>query len=395
MTPFSTVSVAPVPPMSPDVPRRDRLALYFDAVQTPSGPLAHPHSNDSAAACESPGSGTAAPCIYQPRVEAEPQHLAIRGLRYHLRTWRTGTQPTPAPVAGKTAMAGKTGEAAEAGESGREPPLLVLLHGWMDVSASFQFVVDALQGRWRVVAPDWRGFGLSEGSPGCAHAVDSYAFADYLGDLDALLAALSPKDPVRLVAHSMGGNVAMLYAGIRPARVAGLVNLEGFGMPPVEPGKAVDRYRRWLDELRAPVWLRSFASLEEVAARLIRTNPRLPMDKARYLAGQWSRLEKDDAGGAGAARYALLADPAHRRINPVLYRVDEAVACWRAITAPVLWVTSPGRDTFHQFTQTDEYRRRLTAIARLKEVELADAGHMLHHDQPTLLAGLIEEFFTS
>lgn len=377
MTPFSTVSVAPVPPMSPDVPRRDRLALYFDAVQTPSGPLAHPHSNDSAAACESPGSGTAAPCIYQPRVEAEPQHLAIRGLRYHLRTWRTGTQP------------------AEAGETGREPPLLVLLHGWMDVSASFQFVVDALQGRWRVVAPDWRGFGLSEGSPCSAHAVDSYAFADYLGDLDALLTALSPKDPVRLVAHSMGGNVAMLYAGIRPARVAGLVNLEGFGMPPVDPGKAVERYRRWLDELQAPVGLRWFASLEEVAARLIRTNPRLPPDKARYLAGQWSRPAEDVGGGATAARYDLLADPAHRRVNPVLYRVEEAVACWRAITAPVLWVTSPGRDTFHQFTQTDEYRRRLTAIARLKEVELADAGHMLHHDQPTLLAGLIEEFFTS
>jgi pimeloyl-ACP methyl ester carboxylesterase len=39
-----------------------------------------------------------------------------------------------------------------------------MMHGWMDVGASFQFVVDALQGDWHVIAPDWRGFGLSQRS---------------------------------------------------------------------------------------------------------------------------------------------------------------------------------------------------------------------------------------
>ena len=58
--------------------------------------------------------------------------LQVRGLRYHVRTW-----------------------------GDERSPRLVLLHGWMDVSASFQFLVDALQGEWYVVAPDWRGFGLS------------------------------------------------------------------------------------------------------------------------------------------------------------------------------------------------------------------------------------------
>ena len=123
--------------------------------------------------------------------------LNVRGLRYHVRTW---------------------GDTAD--------PKLVLLHGWMDVSASFQFLVDALRRDWYVIAPDWRGFGLSEWAP------DGYWFPDYVADLDVLLRQLSPKAPVNLVGHSLGGNVAALYAGIRPARVARLVNLEGFGLPP-------------------------------------------------------------------------------------------------------------------------------------------------------------------
>jgi pimeloyl-ACP methyl ester carboxylesterase len=322
------------------------------------------------------------PAAYQPRVAADSRYLTIRGLRYHLREWRTGR------AAGAAEAAGGSGGGAG------EPPLLLMLHGWMDVSASFQFVVDALERDWRVVAPDWRGFGLSEGAPGREWSVDGYTFADYFGDLDALLHQLSPAGPVRLVAHSMGGNIAMLYAGMRPERVAGLVNLEGFGMPGTDPAKAVLRYRQWLDELREPAVLRPYPTLEAVAGRLIRNNPRLAPDKARFLASHWARpLRPDEAGSGADGGYVLRADPAHKRINPVPYRVDEALSCWAAATAPVLWVTAAERSTFHRFTLTAEYRRRLTVIARLTEVEVADAGHMLHHDQPARLARLIEDFF--
>ena len=83
----------------------------------------------------------------------------IRGLRYHVRLW---------------------------GEP-KDPPLF-LFHGWMDSSASFQFVVDSLRERWCVIAPDWRGFGLT------ARAHEGYWFPDYYADLDTLLAA-SPDWP--------------------------------------------------------------------------------------------------------------------------------------------------------------------------------------------------------
>ena len=130
-----------------------------------------------------------------------------------------------------------------------------LLHGWMDVSASFQFLVDALERDWYVIAPDWRGFGLSEWAAG------GYWFLDYLGDLDVLLRLLAQDRSVNLVGHSMGGNVANLYAGVRPERVRKLALLEGFGLPRTTPdrragapGQMARRDRRSTDfqALRAP-----------------------------------------------------------------------------------------------------------------------------------------------
>ncbi|MGE0311278.1 MAG: alpha/beta fold hydrolase [Lautropia sp.] len=292
---------------------------------------------------------------YRPISVSVEHDLEVRGLRYRLREWQVGATPAP---------------------------LLVLLHGYMDVSASFQFLVDCLRRRWRVVSFDWRGFGASESG-----RADSYWFPDYLGDLDAVLDALSPAEPVRLVGHSMGGNIAMIYAGVRPRRVAGLVNLEGFGLKTAGPALAPARYAEWLDSLRRPMRLRDYPSRDAVAERLMTTNPRLPLDKARFLAAHWAA--PDPKG-----RQVVRADPAHRRVNPVLYRLDEVLACWRAIEAPVLWVSSDADDASHRFTRTAEYRQRLTAIARLTEKEVADAGHMLHHDQPAAVARLVEEFFT-
>ena len=156
-----------------------------------------------------------------------------------------------------------------------ERPPLVLLHGWMDVGASFQFVVDALAAadgfeRW-VIAPDWRGFGLT-----AAPAADTYWFPDYLGDLDALLDRCSAPPagrPIDLLGHSMGGNVVMSYAGVRAARMRRLVNLEGFGLPETQPHQAPRRLAQWLDELKTPAALRSYDSLQAVAERLLQEQP--------------------------------------------------------------------------------------------------------------------------
>jgi pimeloyl-ACP methyl ester carboxylesterase len=290
--------------------------------------------------------------IYQPLRASRSRYLEVRGLRYHVRCW------------------GDT--------EGAEPPL-VLLHGWMDVSASFQFVVDAMARERPVVAPDWRGFGLSACGPG-----DSYWFPDYLGDLDALLDALVGSSAAVLVGHSMGGNIALLYAGIRPQRVRAVVNLEGFGLKDSVPERAPDRYAEWLDELLRPPPVRDYASLDEIAARLRKTNPRLTADKAAFLAPHWAWPQ-----GSG---YRIAGDPAHRRVNPVLYRWAEVEACWRRIDVPVLWVEGAQTDAHKWAGDADALVRRRAAIARLRFEVVEGAGHMLHHDQPARTAQLIESF---
>lgn len=259
-------------------------------------------------------------------------------------------------------------------------PALFMLHGWHDVSASFQFVVDGLRREWRVVAPDWRGFGLSQWND------DAYWFPDYLADLDALLDRYAPGAPVRLVGHSMGGNVATIYAGVRPERVAGVVNLEGFGLRPVDPGEAPGRYAKWLDQVREPAAARVYADRAALATRLRRDNPRLTPERAAFLA---EHATQETEGGV---RFA--ADPRHRWVNPVLYRLEEARACWRRVTAPVLCVR--GRDSaFMREYVPDEadYRERLACFANVRDIELEDCGHNMHHDRPEEVARLIEEFF--
>jgi pimeloyl-ACP methyl ester carboxylesterase len=286
---------------------------------------------------------------------SESLFLAIRGLRYHLRRW-----PPPSPRPGA--------------------PKVFVLHGWMDVSASFQFVVDALQGNWDVYAPDWRGYGLTEWGKS-----DSYWFPDYLADLDRILEHFAPQDAVNLVGHSLGGNVAALYAGIRPQRVAKLVNLEGFGMAPTRPEQAPKRYARWLSELHEPPTLRPYKDFDALAERLREGNPRLTREKADFLARHWGRTEGETV--------VLRSDPAHKIVNPLLYRIEEVQACWREVSAPVLWVDAAESDTLKRIGLSEsQHAERRAAFPNLKYETVKNAGHMLHHDQPEQVARLLEAF---
>ena len=283
------------------------------------------------------------------------EFLTIRGLRTHVRHW------------------------------GREgAPKLFMAHGWMDMSASFQFVVDALQGDWHVIAHDWRGFGLTGRSGN-----DTYWFPDYFADLEAILDHYSPGAPVNLLGHSMGGNIVSVYAGVRPERIAKLINLEGFGLPATRPDQAPGRYARGLDEVKVPPAMRGYASLDEVATRLRKTNPRLPADRAAFLAQHW-------AAQNAQGEWEILGDPAHKMPGPLLYQVEEVLACWRRITAPVLWVEAEHTDMWRWMGPKEEARhevdRRLAQLAKVTPRMMPDAGHMLHHDQPEVLARMIEAF---
>ena len=306
--------------------------------------------------------------MYAPRRQAQSTFVDVRGLRYHLLVWGDRSLVT------------------------QQRPPLVMLHGWMDVAASFQFVVDAMRSERYVIALDLRGFGSTE-APG----TDTYWFADYLGDLEAVLDAVIekhlPGQRIDLLGHSMGGNVVMIYAGVRPMRVRRLINLEGFGMPASKPEHAPKRYAQWLDELKAPATLRTYDSVDAVAERLRKTNPLLPPERAAWLARQWSRGR--EAGGSAKRVWEILADPAHRRVNPMLYRKEEVLECWKLIDAPVLWVEGDRTDVTKwwgdRYPRAD-FEARLALVQRLERATIEGAGHMLHHDQPEVLAGHLETF---
>jgi len=307
--------------------------------------------------------------MYQVKRASRSEFVPIRKHNYHVWTW---------------------------GEPDPQLPPLVMVHGWMDVAASYQFVVDALsdafmQGR-QVIAPDWRGYGLTTGP-----ATDNYWFPDYFADLELLLDHYAGDRPVDLVGHSMGGNVVMYYAGIRPERIRRLVNMEGFGGPRSRPEQAPRRYARWIDELKAcgrgELDLRPYDSAAGVARRLSKTNPRLARDqagrdKAEWLATRWAR--ENDQG-----QWVIMGDPAHKIVSANLIRIDEMLEMYKRLSMPVLAIEASD-DPLPAWWQgkfsKQEYHERLGVIPDCRIEVVQDAGHMLHHDQPDAVARLMEAF---
>lgn len=285
---------------------------------------------------------------YAPRRPSREAFLDLRGLRHHLREW--------GPPEGRP---------------------LILLHGGRDCSATFQFLVDAFRDERRIIAPDWRGHGLT------AWAAE-YAFADYLADLDALLDRVVGDTPVPVIGHSLGGNVACVYAGVRPERVSHLVSLDGFGLVERLPEDAPAHLRRWLESWHAAPSETSYPSLEAAAARLRVANPRLDVAQALFLAGHLARPAEQN--------FAWRFDPRHRAPFATLYRHAEWAACVARITAKILWIGSGAVFPPALAAEPGGFATRLALVPNAVFHRIEGTGHNLHHDAPAALAHLIEGF---
>ena len=284
---------------------------------------------------------------YVPRRVAEQKRVRLRGLDHHVLRW---------------------------GPASDDP--IVLLHGFLDTAETWQFVVDQLPEDWPLLALDWRGFGRTDWAAG------GYWFPDYYADLEALLQQFCAQPRARLVGHSMGGNIALAYAGIRPERVGRVVNLEGFGLVRSDPRQAPARLARWLDEAVEQPEFNSYTGFEEFARLLLRRNPRLTAERALFIARAWAREQPD-------GRVRISADPAHKRLNPYIYRRDELEACWREIRAPVLLVAGQSSDYRTRLGADGDYDRFSELIAGVAIAEIPGASHMLHHEQPEAVAAVV------
>jgi pimeloyl-ACP methyl ester carboxylesterase len=286
------------------------------------------------------------------RSTSTTEHILVRGLRYGIRHW-----------------------------GDPNAPVVFFLHGWMDSSATFQFVVDALKTSWHVIAPDWRGYGQSE------WLSRPYWFPDYYADLHDILAHYA-EDPVRLVGHSMGANIASTYAGLRPERVSQLVMMDFLGLAIPSDTDGSKQLDQWLTAVQTAPELRGYKSHEALARRLISVNHRLTEGRAEFLSRSVSCIRPDGL-------VAMACDPWHKIPSPALYRVEDAMASWQRISSPVLMLFADLGFVHQRFESNPaELQRRLACFKDHKVITISDAGHNVQHDQPEQVADALDQFLT-
>jgi len=296
----------------------------------------------------------AIPSTPPPATESRSEFLPIRDIRLHVRHWGDPKLPT-----------------------------LVLIMGWLDASATFQFLAEGLLDRFHVICPDSRGFGLSERNP------HGYWIQDYVADLDAVVdhyMAESGESQIFLAGHSLGAQVASMFAGLRPQLIRKLVLLDGPFIPEQDPDQSPVRYLAWLDRLKkSPIDIR-YNSVEDFAIRIAKLNPQFSPERALFVARSWTYEDTRD----GVKGVWLRADPQHRLPWPILYRAAETLAMWRRITAPILSIDAGKSNA--RFISDAEVAERRTVFKDHRVVRFENAGHMLHLDLPEATAAAMCEF---
>ena len=251
--------------------------------------------------------------------------------------------------------------------------MCVLLHGWLDHRGSFDLLAPLLQ--CRTFAYDHRGHGDSD----WAGAGAFYHFVDYLGDLEGLVRELAPDRRVRLVGHSMGGALSMLYAAARPERVSHVTLLDAAPLL-IPPQDVPDRLSGWLEDLWKPRTRRPVASMDDGRERMLRANPDLAPEAARLLA-QGAIGPDPEHGGALAWKW----DPLLRARSPLPVTQEVLQAIVPFVQAPVLLL----RAERGRLPPQEELRGLFSRVPSLTVETVPKVSHHLHLEEPQLVADRI------
>jgi len=256
------------------------------------------------------------------------------------------------------------------------PPLL-LVHGGLDHSRSWDHLAQALRADFHVVAPDLRGHGDSGWATG-----SSYSLADHVYDLTNLVKS-EGFGAIAIVGHSMGGMVSLTYAGAFPERVSKLVVLDGVTNFPARRPKAADvRISDWagdLDKL-AKRKIHRYATVADGAERIVGRNPRLTRAQAMHLATHGMKRNDD---GSFSWKY----DPYLRARAPYRLSLEDNIGLWSRIACPTLLVAAS-----ESFLPDPEKAGVMSHFKHAELAKIAGAGHWLQHDRPDEVLGLIQRF---
>jgi len=258
------------------------------------------------------------------------------------------------------------------------PPLL-LVHGNRDHCHNWAWEAQALRDEYHVIALDFRGHGDSQWVHG-----STYNHTDYVYDLAQLIYQLRLA-PLKIIAHSLGGSVALRYAGVFPENIEKMVIIEGTGGPawahqdmPVH-----EKMRAWIESTRAISGRlpKRYEALEDACQRMHNENSHLTEDQARHLTGHGSNQNEDGS-------YSWKFDNYSHVMAPFDISLEQTRALWKRILSP-LQLLSGSESLFGQNTETDpdEY------FANASHIILENAGHWVHHDQLEQFLTLTRHFF--
>jgi pimeloyl-ACP methyl ester carboxylesterase len=263
-------------------------------------------------------------------------------------------------------------------------PPIFLAHGGFDFAGTFDVFAPLLaEGGWRVVSWDARGHGDSE------HAA-LYSWEADLRDAVAVMDSVTSK-PAPVIGHSKGGSLMLQLADALPHRVSHLVNLDGLpsrrGWPDLPDHQRTKLMRgeltQWLDHRRRLVDAeRKPGTIEELARRRARMNPRLAEEWLRYLVTIGAR---EDADG-----WRWKIDPIMRFGGFGPWRPEWSMMRLPDIGAPVLAVLGMVVEQMGWGTRPEDVLPYLPPGGRLECLE--DTGHFVHIEQPDLIAGMVLEF---
>jgi pimeloyl-ACP methyl ester carboxylesterase len=242
-------------------------------------------------------------------------------------------------------------------------PPLILVHGGLDHCRNWDAIARELQPHFHIMAPDLRGHGDSQWAKG-----SSYSLTDNVYDLTRLMRFAGLQDAA-IVGHSMGGMVALAYAGTYPEKVSRLGILDGAFLSGSQPSPIHEQMARWIGQLDriAEHQESTFRNIEEAAQRLSTRNKRLTPALALHLASHGVRKGTD-----GLYRWKF--DHYQRARAPYRLSSDEYVALWSRITCPTLLMW--GDESF-----LPDPEGLLAHFKQAELVKIAGAGHWLHHDR--------------
>ncbi len=260
-----------------------------------------------------------------------------------------------------------------------EAPPLLLIHGNRDHAHNWDWAAARLQERYHVIAPDLRGHGDSQWSTG-----STYAPAEFVYDI-AQLVHQQQLAPLRIVAHSLGGNVALRYAGTFPADVERLVVIEGWGgiVPGHRRPAPPARMRAWVKAQRslATRQPRRYATLDDAYRRMLEANPHLSAKQARHLTIHGANQNEDGT-------YTWKFDNYIHTSQVLDLPADDVRALWRNIACPVLLLS--GSESW--LRNGGDPGELVGAFADARHVVVDGAGHWVQHDQLDTFIDLIDDF---